>query len=238
MSTDLPGDLPAERQPDPLADALRLRASDSDREKVAGILRDAYAEGRLTRVEHEERLAETYQAMTYGELIPVMRDLPVPPGTLAIPTAPDLTARPAVPPAAGGTRADGGILVNTGLTGQGDTSLVAIFGGFERKGSWIVPAESSALCIFGGGELDLTEAVLTAQETVLTAVCLFGGLEITVPEGMIVRNEVVGIFGGSEVPKDSGEPGAPVLVVKGAAIFGGVEIHRPKKPKKWSITRG
>ena len=230
-------DLPAERQPDPVADALRMRASDADREKVADVLREAYAEGRLTRVEHEERLAETYQAMTYGELIPVMRDLPVPPGTLAIPTANDIRPGSSTPPSTGGTRTDGGFLVNTGLTGQGDTSLVAIFGGFERKGSWTVPAESSALCIFGGGELDLTEAVLTAQETVITAVCLFGGLEITVPEGMNVRNEVVGIFGGSEVPKDSGEPGAPVLVVKGAAIFGGVEIHRPKKPKKWTITK-
>lgn len=230
-------DLPAERQPDPVAEALRMRASDADREKVASILRDAYVEGRLTAVEHEERLAETYRAATYGELIPVMRDLPVPPGALAIPTANDLTAVPTAAPAPGGTRTDGGILVNAGLTGQGDASLVAIFGAFERKGSWTVPAESSALCIFGGGELDLTEAVLTAQETVLTAVCLFGGLEITVPEGMVVRSEVVGIFGGTEVPKDSGEPGAPVLVVKGAAIFGGIEIHRPKKPKRWVITK-
>jgi hypothetical protein len=228
--------LPAEQGPDPVADALRMRASDADREKVASILRDAYVEGRLTAVEHEERLAETYRAMTYGELVPVMRDLPVPPGTLAIPAANGVTAVPDAAPPPGGTRTDGGILVNTGLTGQGDTSLVAIFGGFERKGSWTVPAESAALCIFGGGELDLTEAVLTAQETVLTAVCLFGGLEITVPEGMVVRSEVVGIFGGTEVPQDSGAPGAPVLVVKGAAIFGGIEIHRPKKPKKWRIS--
>ncbi len=55
---------------------------------------------------------------------------------------------------------------------------------------------------------------------------------------MAVRSEVVGIFGGTEVPRDSVDPNAPVLVVKGAAIFGGVEIHRPKKPKKWGITKG
>ena len=214
-----------------------MRASDADREKVAGILREAYAEGRLTAVEHQERLEETYRAQTYGDLIPVMRDLPVPPGTLAIPTANNLAPRPLVPGASGAQGSDGGLVVAPGLAGQADSSFVAIFGGFERKGSWTVPAEGSALCIFGGGELDLTEAVLTAQETVLTVVCLFGGMEITVPEGMVVRSEVVGIFGGTEVPKDSGAPGAPVLVVKGAAIFGGVEIHRPKKPKRWTITR-
>lgn len=230
--------LPAEQGPDPVADALRMRASDADREKVASILRDAYVEGRLTAVEHEERIAEVYRAMTYGELIPVMRDLPVPPGTLAVPTANSMHVSPPAGSSVPATRTDAGIVVNSAMAGMGDNSLVAIFGGFERKGGWTVPAELSALCIFGGGELDLTAAVLTGQETVITAVCLFGGLEITVPEGMSVRSEVVGIFGGTEVPSDSAAPGAPVLVVKGAAIFGGIEIHRPKKPKKWGITAG
>ncbi len=237
MSPDVPSDLPAERPSDPVAEALRMRASDADREKVAGILRDAYAEGRLTALEHQDRLDEAYRAATYGDLIPVMRDLPVPPGTLAIPAANNLAA--ATPAAPGHpARTDAGIVVNTGLAGQGDNSLVAIFGAFERKGPWTVPAEVSATCIFGGGELDLTQAVLTSRETVVTAIALFGGLEITVPEGMAIRSEAVGIFGGVEVPSDSTPPGAPVLVVKGAAIFGGIEIKRPKAPRKWGISRG
>lgn len=219
--------MPAERQPDPVAEALRMRASDADREKVAGILREAYAEGRLTRVEHEERLAETYQATTYGDLIPVMRDLPVPPGTLAIPGANSLGV---------GAPSTAGIVIDPSRAAQETEDAIAIFSGFKRTGSWTVPPEMSAVCVFGGGELDLTEAVLTAQETVLTVICLFGGVEITVPEGMIVRSEVIGIFGGTEVPKDSGQPGAPTLIVKGAAIFGGVEIHRPKTPKRPRIT--
>lgn len=52
-----------------------LRASDADRERVAGILRDAVAEGRLDMAEFEERLDATYQARTYGELVPITRDL-------------------------------------------------------------------------------------------------------------------------------------------------------------------
>jgi len=232
VSPDQPGDLPAERQSDPVGDALRMRASDADREKVADVLREAYAEGRLSRVEHEERLAETYQATTYGELIPVMRDLPVPPGTLAIPGVNSLAVAPQANPASTG------IVVNPSLASKETEDAIAIFSGFTRKGRWTVPPEMSAVCVFGGGELDLTEAVLTSTETVVTAVCIFGGLEITVPEGMVVRSEVVGVFGGTELPKDTGDPDAPVLVVKGAAIFGGVEIHRPKRPKKWTITRG
>ena len=209
-----------------------MRASDADREKVADILRDAYAEGRLTRVEHEERLAETYQAMTYGDLIPVMRDLPVPPGTLAIPGVNSLAVAPQA------TSATAGVVVNPALASKETEDAIAIFSGFKRAGAWVVPPEMSAVCVFGGGEMDLTEAVLTAQETVINAVCLFGGLEITVPEGVVVRGEVIGIFGGSETPGDVAPAGAPVIVVKGVAIFGGVEVHRPKGPRKWTITRG
>jgi hypothetical protein len=53
-----------------------MRASDDDREGVAGRLRDAHAEGRLTMEEFEERLDTTYAAKTLGELTVVTRDLP------------------------------------------------------------------------------------------------------------------------------------------------------------------
>ncbi len=219
-------DPPDGASPDPVADALRMRASDADRERVAGILRDAYAEGRLTAVEHEERLSEVYRAATYGELVPVLRDLPVPPGTLAVPASRGVELTPSASPA------DSGLRIFADRTIQGDNSLVAIFGAFQRRGQWAVPADLTAVCIFGGGELDLTEAVLTSQETTITATCIFGGLEITVPVGMAVRCEAVGIFGGSEVPSDATPPGAPLLVIKGAAIFGGIEVKRPKRPKR------
>lgn len=57
-------------------DLPELRASDADRERVAEILRDALAEGRLAMAEFEERLDATYQARTYGELQPLTADLP------------------------------------------------------------------------------------------------------------------------------------------------------------------
>ncbi|MCZ9342970.1 DUF1707 domain-containing protein, partial [Streptomyces sp. TRM76130] len=45
-------------------DAPDLRASDADRERVAEVLRDALAEGRLDMAEFEERLDATYAART------------------------------------------------------------------------------------------------------------------------------------------------------------------------------
>ena len=66
-------------------DLPELRASDADRERVAEVLRDALAEGRLDMEEFEERLEATYKARTYGELAPLTRDLPAPGATAPAP---------------------------------------------------------------------------------------------------------------------------------------------------------
>ncbi|WP_433598987.1 DUF1707 domain-containing protein [Nocardia sp. CA-135953] len=56
----------------------RLRASDADREKIAEQLRMAMNDGRLSLHEYDERLEQVYAAKTYGELNPLLSDLPVP----------------------------------------------------------------------------------------------------------------------------------------------------------------
>ncbi|KEI45960.1 DUF1707 SHOCT-like domain-containing protein [Saccharopolyspora rectivirgula] len=53
-----------------------FRAGDADREAVAGRLRMAFDEGRLTLTEYDERLQAAYSAMTLGELAKLTADLP------------------------------------------------------------------------------------------------------------------------------------------------------------------
>lgn len=53
-----------------------VRASDADREKVVDQLRLAMNEGRLSLHEFDERLQQVYAAKTYGELTPLLSDLP------------------------------------------------------------------------------------------------------------------------------------------------------------------
>jgi hypothetical protein len=53
-----------------------LRASDADRERVAGILRTAAGQGLLTLEEVDERLAAVYAARFVAELAPLTADLP------------------------------------------------------------------------------------------------------------------------------------------------------------------
>ncbi|MFK4090411.1 DUF1707 domain-containing protein [Kribbella sp. NPDC020789] len=52
------------------------RFTEADREKIAGRLRDAFADGRLDQPEFSSRLDQLYAVQTYGELEPLVRDLP------------------------------------------------------------------------------------------------------------------------------------------------------------------
>ena len=55
-----------------------LRAADRDRDEVTEILREHYAQGRLTLEEFGERSAKAVSARTMGELGALTADLPAP----------------------------------------------------------------------------------------------------------------------------------------------------------------
>jgi|ERR1022692_194156 hypothetical protein len=73
----------------------QIRISDADRDRVTARLRDHYAEGRLTLAELDERITATLTAKTFGDLRPIMADLP---GPGAVPPRAQLGVRPATAP--------------------------------------------------------------------------------------------------------------------------------------------
>lgn len=81
--------------------------------------------------------------------------------------------------------------------------------------------------IFGGSELDLTQAILDEGENVLEILCIFGGTEMVVPADWNVRVEVISIFGGfsdkRNIIKQSSDD-SKILIIKGICLFGGGEI--------------
>ena len=86
--------------------------------------------------------------------------------------------------------------------------------------------------VFGGTELDLREAVLSAREIRIRAICILGGMEITVPPEMRVIDNGIAIMGGREIPPESEEstsPDAPVLRLSGISILGGMTVRRKRR---------
>jgi len=55
------------------------RAANADRERAIDVLKAGFAEGRLTKGEYDERVSRVCAARTYGELEPLVADLPAGP---------------------------------------------------------------------------------------------------------------------------------------------------------------
>lgn len=199
-----------------------MRASDADRDRVAHVLRTAFEEGRLTIDEHTERIEALYSAKTLGELEPLTYDLPgARPSLLKEPSAAPAsrTVHQPLPPGAAPTETP---------------VVVAVFGGAERKGPGRIGRRLRAAAVFGGIEIDLSEATFDEPVLVVDVVCVFGGIDVRVPEGVTVRGHGAGVFGGFSVHQHvADDPNAPVVVVRGASVFGGVDVRRKKpKPRK------
>lgn len=210
-----------------LPEPRQLRASNSDRERVAKVLHDAMADGRLTIDELEERLDAVYAAKTFGELEPVVRDLPVELTDITPAPRPVQRTSPAVLP----THA-----VSHRIGGQPTSrTAIAIMSGVERTGNWVVPATFNAFAMMGGIEIDLTDATFEAEETVIQASAIMGGIEIYVPEDVIVRVSGTGFMGAFESrvrDQQQGPPGTPVIRVTGFALMAGIEVRRRRKRKQ------
>ncbi|WP_432744172.1 DUF1707 SHOCT-like domain-containing protein [Streptomyces sp. JH002] len=203
---------PAAPAPVPHAGPDSVRASDADRDGIADILREALAEGRLDAEEHSERIESVYRAKTLGELEPLIRDLP----------AGQRTAPPPPGPAPHHSPPHGRQV----MVPEGPRNVVAVFSAANRAGRWRIGLRTVASAVFGSVELDLTEAIFDQPYVTIDATAVFGSVEIKVPENVTVRTGGTGVLGSFEVVEMvSGDPGAPVIMVKGAAVFGSVEAR-------------
>lgn len=102
---------------------------------------------------------------------------------------------------------------------------VSIFGNVKKlvysknfKGGDIV-------CIFGGTEINLTQADFKGNITI-EMVQIFGGAKLIIPPHWQVRSEMVAVFGGIEdkrAPQNSYDEDK-VVILNGTTFFGGIEI--------------
>ncbi|MEU5401969.1 DUF1707 domain-containing protein [Streptomyces sp. NPDC005963] len=198
-----------------MSELPEMRASDSERERVAERLREAVAEGRLTMEEFEERLDAVYQARTHGELAPLVSDLPAGVGAGVAPVA--AAGTPSWSERIGGTIAR-------------SKFAFAFWGGFQRRGAWTVPRLFTTFTLMGGGELDLREAHFEAREVEIRCFAVMGGVSVIVPPDLQVEVNGIGFMGGfGEHGGDQApDPSAPRVRVSGFALMGGVGVERKR----------
>lgn len=227
-------------------DPWRFRASDADREKYLAVLREAYAEGRLTAEEYDQRMTSALSARTYADLATLLHELPVKPGSVpgppgwtgqsraaVVPRAPQQGGRPVAVPQAGTHQPQ-----PLGSAATSDSVVLSIFSSNRRDGQWYVPQGQQAVAVMGEVHLDLTSAILPEELTEIRAFALMGSVIVTVPDSVVVDVTGSGFMGEftrkdkrrkpdrSRVPS----PAAPTVRVSGFAMLGSVEI-RTVKPK-------
>jgi len=83
-------------------------------------------------------------------------------------------------------------------------------------------------CVFGGAEVDFTQADINGR-AILRIEQVFGGVKLIVPSHWVVQNELDGVFHGVEDKRGYKSPSTianpdKVLILKGSCVFGGVEI--------------
>ena len=189
---------------------MALRASDADRDQVAALLHAAYAEGRLTFEEHDERVSAALKAKTFDDLEDLTTDL--------VPMAPSRAVDRRPQP------------------GQHDPRpmATAILGDTKRVGPWrVTPVTQANVCI-GSVLLDLTEATFEASVVEINCIVFLGDVKIRVRPGTNVRLEASPILGDTSV-KGIGEPdpAMPTIIVRGTVVLGDVSVRGPKKPPFW-----
>lgn len=105
---------------------------------------------------------------------------------------------------------------------------VAIFGGGKRVITTQNLKGGNITAIFGGLEIDLSDAEIDGDSVIIEVAAIFGGVTVIVKPEWDVQVQVASVFGGftdkRKMYKNQNQEGAKQLILKGAAIFGGGEV--------------
>ncbi|GLZ80545.1 hypothetical protein Afil01_53520 [Actinorhabdospora filicis] len=144
-----------------------LRISTADRESVIAHLQACTAEGRLELDEFAERVDRVYAAKTFGDLEPILADLPQR-GSQGAPVA-----------------------------AASELELKAMASAVKRRGRWLVPGKLKISAKAGGVRLDMSHAVIpqTLVEVELDAKA--SGITIVLPRHATAEDHGVQLFASS-----------------------------------------
>lgn len=114
----------------------------------------------------------------------------------------------------------------TGYSEDDYLDTTSIFGGTEKMVLSKNFKGGSMVNIFGGSEINMTQADINGT-ALLDVTAIFGGATLIVPSNWVVKSDVVTMFGGiSDKRSVSGfsDSTSKNLLLKGTILFGGLEI--------------
>jgi len=105
-------------------------------------------------------------------------------------------------------------------------SVFSVLGSCRRRWGKTTFRSAEAVCVMGGFELDLREALMGAEGSAqIELLVIMGGLHVLVPQNWTVNSNVVPILGGIDDKTRTSASGATQqLILRGTVLMGGVEI--------------
>lgn len=105
--------------------------------------------------------------------------------------------------------------------------VTTIFGTSKKKLSSKEFAGGDITCLFGGAEIDLSDADINGQ-VVLDVTTICGGVELIIPAHWIIKSDVVSIFGSVKDRREQVSlpytDNQKIIRLDGTSLFGGIEI--------------
>jgi hypothetical protein len=180
-----------------VTDEPALRASDADRDRVAAVLAEAYASGRLTSLEHADRLEATYRARTMADLVPLTADLPAVQTSAAAPAQVE------------------------------HQTVKSVFSKIVRRGRWIASRHTHLSATYGALVVDLSEAVLPGREITVSVSAFASKVIVRVPKDAQVIDEAGAMFAKRQISGGSSPSAdGPVIRVTGKVTLGKLVVAR------------
>ncbi|MCF8261323.1 MAG: cell wall-active antibiotics response protein [Melioribacteraceae bacterium] len=107
---------------------------------------------------------------------------------------------------------------------QSEFEYIALFTSVRRKVESRNLVKIDAISIFGGTNVDLTEAGMQGKEVTFDSVSIFGGCDIRLPREWKLIDNTISIFGGTNDKRifSSEEKNEKTIVINGVSIFGGI----------------
>ncbi|MQA02110.1 MAG: DUF1707 domain-containing protein [Streptosporangiales bacterium] len=178
------------------------RASDADRERVAELLNEALADGRLAVDEHKERIDRLYATKTHAELTPLTADL----GTVGR----DVERR----------RSADAVPV------ERVAPQVAILASTMVRPTGRVRGRMSGVGFFGSARIDLSYATVDEGGVQISAQAIMGSVDIVVPANARVNLTGMPLLGALSPTREPGPADGPRIDIKAVALLGSITVHR------------
>ena len=169
------------------------------------MLSTAYADGRLTIEEFQERNDIVWAAKTLRDLAPLTKDLGAMPAAMVV-TGPS------------------GSLARVDQVAPRQS--FAVLATRNQAAEWIVPGSMSSLVVMGSDNYDFRQATFTSPHVALNLGVIMGSVVLRLPEGVAIVDKTVPIMATVETKgMKPPTPGAPIIELRGFVFMGTVTVQ-------------